>query len=133
MKTIFDKAEGIVKHKKVACIGSVSKGCPFIKAAFVVRREGFKVFYFVTKLSAERTEQFFVCPDACLYFFNRIFHKGIMLGGKMEVLCDKAAKDLICKPSCRFFFRGDPDYCVLKFTAETGRYYSALQSESFGI
>ena len=27
----------------------------------------------------------------------------------------------------------DPDYCVLKFTARTGRYYSNFSSENFGI
>ncbi|MFQ7034646.1 MAG: hypothetical protein ACLRTQ_02610 [Candidatus Borkfalkia sp.] len=27
----------------------------------------------------------------------------------------------------------DADYCVLKFTAETGRYYSNFHSENFDI
>ena len=27
----------------------------------------------------------------------------------------------------------DPDYCVLKFTAEKGRYYSNMKSEDFEI
>ena len=27
----------------------------------------------------------------------------------------------------------DPDYCVLRFTAETGRYYSNFNSEDFKI
>jgi hypothetical protein len=27
----------------------------------------------------------------------------------------------------------DPDYCVLKFTAENGRYYSNFKSENFAI
>ena len=27
----------------------------------------------------------------------------------------------------------DPDYCVLRFTAESGRYYSNFKSEDFSI
>lgn len=27
----------------------------------------------------------------------------------------------------------DPDYCVLKFTAEKGRYYSNFKSEDFDV
>ena len=35
----------------------------------------------------------------------------------------------------RYYSKGvtDPDYCVLKFTAETGRYYSNFSSETFEI
>lgn len=34
-----------------------------------------------------------------------------------------------------FYKKGviDPDYCVLKFTAESGRYYYDLKTESFDI
>ena len=34
------------------------------------------------------------------------------------------------------FYKGgvtDPDYCVLRFTAESGRYYCDLKTESFTI
>ena len=36
----------------------------------------------------------------------------------------------------RMFYKGgvtDPDYCVLRFTAESGRYYCDLETESFTI
>lgn len=34
-----------------------------------------------------------------------------------------------------YYSRGvtDPDYCVLKFTAEKGRYYHNFKSEDFAI
>ena len=59
-----------------------------------------------------------------------------MLKGRMEVLTDEAAKDMIWRKGDTMFYRGgvtDPDYCVLQFTAESGRYYRDLQTESFTI
>lgn len=37
--------------------------------------------------------------------------------------------------SSLFYKKGvtDPDYCVLKFTAESGRYYCDLKTESFEV
>lgn len=57
-----------------------------------------------------------------------------MLAGKMEVLTDQETKDMIWrKEDIVFYKKGvtDPDYCVLKFTAEKGRYYCNLKTENF--
>ena len=59
-----------------------------------------------------------------------------MLKGKMEVLTDQATKDMIWRKGDMIFYRGgitDPDYCVLRFTAESGRYYRDLKTEHFAI
>ena len=39
------------------------------------------------------------------------------------------------KGDTMFYKKGvtDPDYCVLKFTATSGRYYCDLKTESFDI
>ena len=45
-------------------------------------------------------------------------------------------KDLIWQEGDTMYYpKGvtDPDYCVLKFTAETDRYYSNFKSETFEI
>ena len=77
-------------------------------------------------------------PNACIYFYHKglIKYVGVMLKGKMEVLTDQEAKDMIwCKGDTMFYKGGvtDPDYCVLKFIAESGRYYCDLKMESFTI
>ncbi len=46
---------------------------------------------------------------------------GVMLIGKMEILTDQETRNMIWKTGVT-----DPDYCVLKFTAARGRYYSRL-------
>jgi general stress protein 26 len=61
---------------------------------------------------------------------------GVMLMGSMEVLLDSASKEMIWQSGDEMYYpQGvtDPDYCVLKFTAHAGRYYSNFSSFSFGI
>ena len=57
-----------------------------------------------------------------------------MLTGTMEVLQDADSKKELWHEKDIIYYRQgvtDPDYCVLKFTAEKGRYYCALKSKSF--
>ena len=57
-----------------------------------------------------------------------------MLTGTMEVLQDADSKKELWHEKDIIYYRQgvtDPDYCVLKFTAEKGRYYCALRTESF--
>lgn len=59
-----------------------------------------------------------------------------MLRGNMEVLTDAESKEkLWCDGDTEYYPGGvtDPDYCVLKFTAISGRYYSNYKSEEFTI
>ncbi len=51
-----------------------------------------------------------------------------MLIGKMEILTDQETRNMIWKTGVT-----DPDYCVLKFTSERGRFYCDLKTESFDI
>ena len=54
----------------------------------------------------------------------------------MEVLTDQKTKDLIWRKGDTMFYKGgvtDPDYCVLRFTASSGRYYCDLKTESFEV
>ena len=55
-------------------------------------------------------------------------------------LCNKKCRiyavcGVLQTPNTMFYKGGvtDPDYCVLKFTAEGGRYYCDLKTESFTI
>jgi general stress protein 26 len=59
-----------------------------------------------------------------------------MLRGAMEVLQDSASKKMIWKAGDEMYYpKGvtDPDYCVLRFTAQNGRYYSNFKSENFEV
>ena len=57
-----------------------------------------------------------------------------MLKGTMEVLEDSESKEMIWREGDTMYYpKGvtDPDYCVLRFTAAEGRYYSNFKSETF--
>ena len=59
-----------------------------------------------------------------------------MLIGTAEILEDTKSREMIWREGDTMYYpKGvtDPDYCVLKFTAETGRYYSNFKSETFEI
>ena len=102
------------------------------------KHTGLKEFWFSTNTSSMRVKQFRDNPKACIYFYHKglVKYVGVMLSGTMEVLTDQESKDMIWKRGDALFYKGgvtDPDYCVLKFTAEKGRYYCDLKTESFEV
>lgn len=108
--------ENFIRKQKVAFICSIDEeGFPNVKAMLKPRK-----------------------MDGLHYFYYKglIKYVGVMLKGKMEVLTDQETKDMIWRKGDTMFYKGgvtDPDYCVLKFTAESGRYYCDLKTESFKI
>ena len=128
----------LIDKQTVSLIGSVdADGFPNIKAMLAPRkREGIREFWFSTNTSSMRVAQFRANPNASVYFMDRRFFRGVMLKGVMEVLEDAATKEMIWEDGDTQYYPGgvtDPDYCVLKFTAQTGRYYSGFKSEDFEV
>lgn len=128
----------LVDKQKVAFLGSVDReGFPNIKAMLQPRnREGIRIFYFSTNTSSMRVVQFRENNRASIYFCDRRFFRGVMLRGTVEVLTDPASKEMIWESGDTMYYKEgvtDPDYCVLKFTAFSGRYYSGFKSEDFSV
>lgn len=111
----------------VSIISSVDEdGFPNTKAMLPPRkREGIKHIYFTTNTSSMRISQYTNNPKACIYFCDKRFFRGVMLKGIMEVLKDNASKEMIWRDGDEMYYPEgveDPDYCVLKFTANKGRF-----------
>lgn len=128
----------LIDKQSVSYISSVDEeGFPNTKAMLPPRkREGIRVFYFTTNTSSRRVAQYRKNPKACIYFCDRRFYRGVMLKGTMEVLEDAETKEEIWREGdTQYYPEGvtDPDYCVLRFTAETGRFYSSFKSEDFPV
>jgi general stress protein 26 len=126
----------LIDKRKIAFIGSVdAEGFPNIKAMLTPRkREGIKIFYFTTNTTSKRVAQYRENSKACIYFCDQRFFRGVMLKGHMEVLEDTTSKEMIWREGDTMYYQEgitDPDYCVLRFRAESGRYYSNFQSEDF--
>ena len=138
MKNFVKTVGDIIDKASVSIISSVDEnGFPNTKAMLPPRkREGIKHLFFTTNTSSMRVKQYFKNPKACVYFFDKRFFRGAMLRGTMEVLQDSASKEMIWKDGDEMYYsKGvtDPDYCVLKFTAHNGRYYSNFKSVNFEI
>ncbi|MBP5605040.1 MAG: pyridoxamine 5'-phosphate oxidase family protein [Ruminiclostridium sp.] len=136
----YNKISEFIGKQNVAFICSVDEeGYPNVKAMLRPRKiDGLKDFYFSTNTSSMRVKQYMSNPDACIYFYHKglIRYTGVMLKGEMQVLTDQQTKDMIWRKGDRMFYKGgvtDPDYCVLKFSAVSGRYYCDLKTDNFTI
>lgn len=128
----------LIDKQGVAFISSVDEeGSPNTKAMLPPRRrEGIKVFYFSTNTSSMRVQQYKSNPKACLYFCDKRFFRGVMLKGTVEVLEDKESKEMIWQEGDTMYYSkgvADPDYCVLRITIHSGRFYSQFKSEDFNV
>lgn len=128
----------LIDKQAVSFISSVGgDGFPNTKAMLPPRkREGIRCFYFTTNTSSMRVAQFRENPKACVYFCDKRFFRGVMLKGTIEVLTDDASKEMIWRDGDTMYYPqgvSDPDYCVLKFTAQSGRYYSNFKSVDFTV
>ena len=110
---------------------------PITKAMLKPReREGIKVFWFSTNTSSNKVKSFRKNPKASIYFVDRRFFRGVSLAGTVEILETQEAKERIWQQGDDMYYPqgvDDPDYCVLRFTAQKGRYYSNFKSEDFEI
>jgi len=138
MRNAVQTIGNLIDKQGIALISSIDQeGYPNTKAMLPPRkREEIKVFYFTTNTSSMRVAQYRKDPKACIYFCDKRFYRGVMLKGTVTVLEDSASKEMIWREGDTMYYPlgvTDPDYCVLKFTAQSGRYYSNFHSEDFDI
>lgn len=122
----------------ITFISSVDEnGFPCTKAMLSPRvRNGIKTFYFTTNTFSLRVAHYKNNPKASIYFCDDKGFKGMLLRGTMEVLTDQKTKEMIWRDGDTEYYPGgvtDPNYCVLKFTATDGRFYSDYYPRSFII
>ncbi len=128
----------LLDNQRIVFISSIdAEGFPNTKAMLASRkREGVRTFYLTTNTSSMRVGQYRANPHACLYACDKRFFRGVMLVGTMEVLEDQDSKNLIWQEGDTMYYPlgpTDPDYCMLRFTATEGRFYSNFKSESFDL
>jgi len=71
--------------------------------------------------------------DYCMYCYK---DGNFLQDCTMEVLTDATSKEMIWRDGDEQYYPGgvtDPNYCVLKFTATDGRFYSDFYPRSFVI
>lgn len=138
MKNLQETIGKMIDKAKTSFISYVdAAGYPITKAMLAPReREGIKTIWFSTNTSSNKVKCFQANGKASVYFFDRRFFRGVSLVGTVEVLETAEAKERLWRIGDTMYYKKgvtDPDYCVLKFTAERGRYYSNFKSEDFAI
>jgi len=135
----LDKTIGtMIDKQKICYISSIDEyGFPNTKAMLKPRkRNGIKEIFFSTNTSSQKVAAFRNNPKACVYFCDSRFFKGIMLKGMIEVIENQSEKDMLWQIGDTMYYpkgKTDPDYCVLKLTVISGRYYSNFKSENFDV
>jgi general stress protein 26 len=138
MKNPVETIGGLIEKQGVSFISSVDEtGYPNTKAMLPpVKREGIKTLYWHTNSPSLRIRHYRNNPRACVYFYDKRFFRGVMLKGTMEVLEDIKIKKEIWKDEFTRYYKDGMeggDFIILKFTAESGRYYSNFHSEDFAV
>lgn len=138
MNELTRTLETLIGNRPTAFIASVDgEGYPCCKAMLAPRvRDGLRTFYFTTNTSSQRVAHYRRNPKAAVYFCDEANFQGVLLRGTMTVCEDQATKDLIWREGDTEYYPlgpTDPDYCVLRFTAEKARYYSDYSSSDLTI
>lgn len=133
MRDVEKTVGNVIDKQSICYISSIDEeGYPNTKAMLKPRkRNGIKEIYLTTNTSSKKVQSFKKNPKACLYFCDKRFYRGFMLKGNVEVLEDQESKEMIWRIGDTMYYpKGvtDPDYCVLKFTTSSIRYYSNFKS-----
>lgn len=132
-----NEIESLIGSARDVMVCSVDgQGYPNVKAMFNIAHEGLKTFYLSTNTSSLRVGQFMKNPKSSLYFCNHELFQGFMLIGNMEVLQGDDIKHRFWQEGWEMYYPlgvTDPDYCILRFTAQSGNYYHNLQKQTFNI
>jgi general stress protein 26 len=132
---IMNEIMELVNGSNTAVVSSVDEnGYPNAKQMFKVKHDGIRTFWFSTNTSSMRVQQFRNNAKASIYFTGHM--NGLMLLGNMEICTDWESREMLWSDGCEVYYPlgvDDPDYCVLKFTAETGNYYKDLVKHLFSV
>ncbi len=138
MRDVEKTIGNMFSKQKTVYISSIDEdGFPNTKAMLPARKTvGIKEFYFSTNTSSMSVGLFRANPKACIYCADTRFFRGVKLVGTMEVMEDEETKAACWRTGDDVYYPGgvtDPDYCILKFTAERGRYYANFKQENFYV
>lgn len=137
---VKEQAEKLYKSVNTFILSCVGKdGYPLTKAVVPGKyRESLNEMYFCTNTSSNFAKAIEANGNASVYFYSRqLIWKGCMLKGKMEIVNDMAEKEKFWQSKFKNAYAEksytDPDFCLLKFTPISGRFYSWFKPQDFEL
>lgn len=97
-----------------------------IRRVFCVWHKGLGTHLISTNTSSSHVQSLMKNGNACLYFSDDDSFEAVCLYGKAKVSRDRKHKELLWNEGDeKYYPKGidDEDYCVIVFTADSGRYY----------
>lgn len=138
--TVKEQAKKLYKSVNTIILSCVGEdGYPLTKAVVPGKyRESLNEMYFCTNTSSKFAKAIEANGNASVYFYSRkLVWKGCLLTGKMEIVKDTALKEKYWQSKFKNAYAEkaftDPEFCLLKFTAVSGRFYSWYKPEDFEI
>ena len=120
----------------LSCIGA--DGYPMTKAVVPGKyRESLSELYFCTNTSSKFAAEISQNPKGNVYYYKRVLisFKGCLLKGNFEIVSDISVKEKYWQNMFKDAYPQksftDPDFCVLKFTPNSGRFYANFTVEDF--
>jgi general stress protein 26 len=131
------EALALASRSGIAMLGTNGdNGYPNTKAMIKMENEGLNRIWFSTNTSSKRVTQLVQNTKTCVYFVDFEQWMGLMLVGDIEVLQDAESKQRLWREGFEKYYPlgvNDPDYSVLRFTAQWGNYYHALSNVTFDL
>ena len=122
-----DEIMSLIDRSLFATIGYTDEaGRQNVRRVFCVWHRGIGSHLISTNTSSEHVRSLLANGNSCLYFADDATFEGVCLYGKATVRTDRKYKELLWNEGDeKYYPKGidDEDYCVIEFTAESGRYY----------
>ena len=135
--TPHQKADQLHKQVKtfiISCVGE--DGYPLSKAVVPGKhRDSLDELYFATNTSSKFAIAVSTNPKSSVYFYSRKLLKwqGCFLKGDMEIVTDMSIKERFWDAKYKTAYETqtftDPDFCLLRFLPQSGRYYANFTLE----
>jgi general stress protein 26 len=133
---LIESAEKLLKECATCSVSAVTtSGYPRICILGRIKNDGIKTLYFATGTSSNKVRYYHKNPKAGVTFYKG--GDSVTLIGNIAVLEDKKEKDALWQDWLANHFsnggKDDPEYTVIKFTAEEATIYIAKQFETVKI
>ena len=149
LEEVIKLSEELIENSLIAYLSTIdSDGFPITRALlntryserypefseFYDKLEDKYVVYFSTNTSSSKIDHIKENPKVAVYFCDTEEFKGVMLGGKIEIVDNMDIKrEFWTDASIRYYPKGleDPDYTILKFKPKNATFYYKLQQVKF--
>ena len=117
----------LMNRSLFATIGYTDEcGRPNVRRVFCTWHRGLGRHLISTNTGSSHVQSLLKNGNACLYFSDDSTFEGICLFGRADVHFERAYRELLWhEEDVKYYPKGveDEDYCVIEFTAESGRFY----------